>query len=98
MSEHTPEAAEDKVKNVHLVDIPTKVTGVEDVEISARALKRLQKAPRRHHQVLESTPKHNKKKISAVVSPVKAQKVKGFMSLVFYAAGRLISAISNLIK
>ncbi|MBF0595478.1 MAG: hypothetical protein HQL22_11010 [Candidatus Omnitrophica bacterium] len=103
MSEHLPEAASDKVKSVHLVNIPTKVTGVDIIESDAKALGRLHQKPKRQqHQPKPEIKLHVKtdklKRHTSIKRPAVPEASRGILGIAFYAVGRFISAISNVIK
>lgn len=92
-----PDAHEDKVKSVHLINIPAKVTGLDDVEAGAQALGRLHKKPKHHQAVVRTVSKP-----VSVAAPRHHQPLdkdpNGFLSIMAYGIGRTISFISNLIK
>ncbi|MEI6437977.1 MAG: hypothetical protein WCO69_04415 [Candidatus Omnitrophota bacterium] len=95
-----PDVEEDKVKSVHLINIPTKVTGIEDVNAGARALKRLHARPKHHHHIVRKEPvaepvvqkRHITEKRSKEDDPT------DFLGIIAYGIGRTISFISNIIK
>lgn len=100
MSEKAFELEQDKVKSVQLVDISTKITGVDEVNAGVQALKRL------HHRAKHRKPAVKKEPVVEAAAPakhqyhrpLKEQKASGFLGIVAYSFGRVISFISNIIK